>query len=147
MVTVCIVSHNTDDQARSTLRWLLPALLLCGACSRHGSERSVVCHYAYGGDAARAVFAPTRDPYTAKAVSIANRFELKAVYLTSPEELATVNISVYDVDNDGRLLHTVKYAPPYGRVSPVPGYGFTGRQRVYSAQGRELEYFCELVSP
>jgi len=129
------------------VRFLLVfAALLC-ACSRHGSERSVVCHYSYGGDTARAVFAPTRDPYAVKAVNIAHRFALKAVYLSAPREIASVSIYVYDVDNDGRLLHEAKYAPPYSRVSSAPGYGFTGKQRVYSAQGRELEYACELATP
>jgi hypothetical protein len=123
---------------------VLVATCLCGAsCSR--KTNALACTVTYGGEARRFEFPATTDPYSVRALDIAGRFSFKAVYVREPWRAASINIYAYQQVAGGNvLLQEGKYAPPF----PSPGvgarYGFTGRQLIYSATERELEYWCEL---
>jgi len=119
------------------------ALLGNGAgCAR--KAKAVICTVTYGGEARRLEFPATTDPYGVKALDVAGRFRFKATYIREPRSAASINVYAYQqVDGASVLLQEGKYAPPF---LPRAGarYGFTGRQLVYSATERELEYWCEL---
>jgi len=112
------------------------------ACNRKPS--AVVCHVTYGGEARHLQFPATDSPYTVKAIDVAGRFAFKAIYVREPWRAASINVYAYQCASSGdRLLQEGKYAPPFSSANAAR-YGFTGRQLVYSADQRELEYWCEL---
>lgn len=89
-------------------------------------------------------FPATTNPYAVKAVDVAGRFRFKAIYIREPWRAAAINVYVYSQAGAGEaLLQEGKYGPPYS-LGTGARYGFTGRQLVYSAEQRELEYWCEL---
>ncbi|HEY3253039.1 MAG TPA: hypothetical protein VGJ91_03790 [Polyangiaceae bacterium] len=129
--------HGTDLSSFA----LLAAALLAG-CAR--KPNAVACTVTYGGQAQRLQFPATTDPYRVKAIDVAGRFRFKASYLREPWRAASINVYAYQQVGDASvLLQEGKYTPPFS--APGARYGFTGRQLVYSATERELEYWCELV--
>jgi hypothetical protein len=123
---------------------LLVAALLCGGAGCARRAKAVACTVTYGGEARRLEFPPTTDPYAVQALDIAGRFRFKVVYLREPRSAASINVYAYQqVDGANVLLQEGKYAPPFS-LGARARYGFTGRQLVYSATERELEYWCEL---
>jgi len=121
--------------------WLAAFSLL--GCTQ--KTHSVVCTSTYAGVAKRLVFPAVHEPYAVMPLDIGERFRLKVVYLREPWRSASLNVYAYAQSQDGDLLlQEGKYLPPFS-TSPSGGrFGFTGRQLVYSAQQRELEYWCEL---
>lgn len=107
---------------------------------------TVACTCTYGGQAQRLSFPATREPYRVLPQEVGGRFRLKVVYLREPWRSASLNVYAYARREDHDvLLQEGKYLPPYS-TSPSGGrFGFTGRQLVYSAEQRELEYWCELL--
>jgi hypothetical protein len=125
------------------LGWPL-CLLLLGAAGCARKVPAVECTVTYGGEARRLQFPATTDPYRVTPQDVAGRFRFKAIYLREPWSAASINLYAYQQTDTGDvLLQEAKYLPPF---SPGAGarYGFTGRQLLYSAQQRELEYWCEL---
>ncbi|HET7545426.1 MAG TPA: hypothetical protein VFK05_36415 [Polyangiaceae bacterium] len=126
------------------------ALALLGAFGALGCDRhppAVVCRVSYGGEVKRLEFPATKNPYAVKAVDVADRFSLKVIYVREPWRAASINVYAYAYqgDNPGaRLLQESKFAPPFSHETETR-YGFTGRQLVYSADQRELDYWCELT--
>lgn len=108
-------------------------------------QAAVVCHITYGGEAKRLEFPATKSPYAVTAVDIAGRFAFKAIYLQEPFQARSIHLYAYDRSpTEDRLIQEGKYAPPYSEPAGA-GYGFTGRQLVYSRDQRELEYWCEVA--
>lgn len=131
-------------RARDALGLLAGAGLLVGGAGCAQKSHAVVCSVTYGGEERRLEFPATANPYVVKAVDVAGRFRFKAVYIREPWNAAAVNVYAYQqTDGDDVLLQEGKYGRPFSRVSDA-GYGFTGRQLVYSREQRELEYWCEL---
>ena len=111
------------------------------ACVR--KPKAVTCTVTYGGEARRLEFPEASDPYGASAVDISGRFRFKVSYLRAASRAATINVYAYQqVDGGNVLLQEGKYTAPLSLAGTR--YGFTGRQLVYSASERELEYWCEL---
>jgi hypothetical protein len=134
----------------SSRRFALAALLgIIGALGMPGCKRkppAVICRVSYGGEVRRLEFAATADPYSVKSIDVADRFALKAIYLREPWNAASINVYAYayqGASDELRLLQESKYAPPFSFATDAR-YGFTGRQQVYSANQRELDYWCEL---
>jgi hypothetical protein len=124
---------------------LVACLSLLGvlACSRRTSV--VACRVSYGGEEKRLEFPVTVSPYTVKVVDIAGRFAFKVIYLREPSQLPSINVYAYQrTETDDRLLQEGKYRPPFTTGADAR-YGFTGLQLVYSAEHRELSYWCDLV--
>jgi len=112
-------------------------------CAR--KSNTVACTVSYGGEARRLEFPATSDPYGVQALDVAGRFRFKATYIREPSRAASINVYAYQqVDGGSVLLQEGKYAPPFS-LGARARYGFTGRQLVYSATERELEYWCELL--
>ncbi|HEX2870191.1 MAG TPA: hypothetical protein VHP33_03020 [Polyangiaceae bacterium] len=108
-------------------------------------QAAVVCHVSYGGEEQRLVFPATHSPYAVKAVDVAGRFAFKAIYLQEPFQARSIHLYAYDrTGTEDRLIQEGKYAPPFAEPAGA-GYGFTGRQLVYSREQRELEYWCEVA--
>jgi len=106
---------------------------------------AVVCTCSYGGQVQRLSFPATREPYRVVPQEIGERFRLKVVYLREPWRSASLNVYAYARGEDRDvLLQEAKYLPPYSTSPSGDRFGFTGRQLVYSAEQRELEYWCEL---
>jgi hypothetical protein len=123
------------------------APLLCvhaAGCDSAATSAVLQCTFLYGGSDQKALFPATQDPYNVQPISIAGRFAFKAVHLSEPADLASVNLYTYEQDGDSFvLLHQSKYRAPYPSARHFDArYGFTGRQFAYSAAGRELEYWC-----
>jgi hypothetical protein len=123
---------------------LIACLSLAGApgCTRQAA--AVECTVTYGGAAQRLQFPATTEPYRVLPQDVAGRFRFKAIYLREPWSAASIALYAYQQGAAGDvLLQEAKYQPPF-----FPGkgarYGFTGRQLLYSAEQRELEYWCEL---
>lgn len=119
-------------------------LLLAGAAGCTRRVAAVECTVTYGGAAQRLQFAATTEPYRVVPQDVAGRFRLKAIYIREPWNAASIAVYAYQQGAAGDvLLQEAKYLPPF-----LPGkgarYGFTGRQLLYSAEQRELEYWCEL---
>jgi len=121
------------------------AVWLCsGGFGCAQKTHAVSCTCTYGGQAKRLLFPATRDPYRVLPVDIGGRFRLKVVYLREPWRLASLNVYAYAQSEDRDvLLQEGKYSPPFSTTHGAR-FGFTGRQLVYSAEQRELEYWCEL---
>jgi hypothetical protein len=133
------------------LRFLAPACLglalslAIGALGCGKRQAAVVCHVSYGGEEQRLEFPATQSPYTVKAVDVAGRFAFKAIYLQQPLQARSIHLYAYDRGTtEDRLIQEGKYAPPFSEPAGA-GYGFTGRQLVYSREERELEYWCEVA--
>ena len=123
--------------------WLGAGLTLFGALGCTSKAPAVTCTCSYGGADQQLQFPATSDPYRVKAVDIAGRFRLKAVYVREPWRAAHVNVYAYHQAEAGDvLLQEGNYLPPFSGTSGR--YGFTGRQLVYSPTQRELEYWCQL---
>jgi hypothetical protein len=134
-------------EMRARASWLGLAVWL-GCCSLFGCAQkthAVACTCTYGGEAKRLLFPATREPYAVLPVDIGERFRLKVVYLRDPWRRASLNVYAYaqSADRDV-LLQEGKYLPPFSGSPSGGRFGFTGRQLVYSAEQRELEYWCEL---
>src|SRR6187431_427354 len=124
---------------------LLATALLGGGAGCARKAKTVACMVTYGGESRRLEFPATTDPYSVKALDIAGRFRFKAIYLREPRSAASINVYAYQqVDGESVLLQEGKYAPPFS-LGERARYGFTGRQLVYSATERELEYWCEIL--
>lgn len=118
------------------------ALLGGGGCAR--KVAAVACTVTYAGEARRLEFPATNQPYAVRAQDIAGRFRFKAIYLRDPWQTASINLYAYQQQPAGDLLlQEAKFVPPFGSAAGAR-YGFTGRQLLYSANQRELEYWCEL---
>jgi hypothetical protein len=119
------------------------ALACTAGCAR--KTAAVECTVTYGGEARRLQFPATTEPYQVRPQDVAGRFRFKAIYLREPWTAASVNLYAYQqADAGDLLLQEAKYLPPFVSGKGAR-YGFTGRQLVYSAQQRELEYWCELL--
>lgn len=121
----------------------LTALALLGAAPAFAD--TVACHIVYGGENFSVNAQPTADPYAVKGEKIGRYFEFKAVYTTSPADLAAISIYVYGTSSgESVLIHQVKYAAAV-RNDAAP-WGFTGFQYVYEpSKSSELQYWCEKV--
>lgn len=123
---------------------LAAGLSLLGVLACHRRTSAVVCRVSYGGEEQRLEFPLTHSPYTVKALDVAGRFAFKVIYLCDPSQAPSVNVYAYQrTDGEDRLLQEGKYRPPFSTGADAH-YGFTGRQFVYSAEHRELSYWCEL---
>lgn len=120
---------------------------LTTACSQN--HKLPVCTFAYGGEQFVYHVPAVNDPYAPTPFSIAERFSFRGVYLTKPRQVASLNLYVFAELTDGpRLLTQLSYVPPYHAEAQLAhGYGFTGRQRVYAPNDRELEFWCEWGTP
>jgi len=124
---------------------LAACLLLAGvpACTR--KVAALECTVTYGGTAQRLKFPATTEPYRVLPRDVAGRFRFKAIYLREPWSAASINLYAYQQGEAfDVLLQEAKYTPPFSSGKGAR-YGFTGRQVVYSADQRELEYWCELL--
>ncbi|MBL8484368.1 MAG: hypothetical protein JNJ60_19380 [Rhodocyclaceae bacterium] len=129
---------------------LAPALagVLIAAASGTVAARPAsvaVCHYSYGGEAARIAAPGTDSPYTVEAVQIGSYFEMRVVFQTRPADLASLKTYVYARDADApRILQQGTWPHPAATRSQGP-YGFTGLQFIYEPELEgELQYWCEL---
>jgi hypothetical protein len=77
-------------------------------------------------------------------VDVSGRFRFKVVYRALPVDSASASVYVYDAEHGDRLLQEGRYHAPFANGALEPGFGFTGKQLVYSANNRELGYSCEL---
>jgi hypothetical protein len=117
------------------------------ACAT-GAPRSLTCTTLYGGEAKSVPIAPAPDPYAVTPQQLGERFAWRAVYVTSPEDEATLNIYTYALTEEHPvLIHEAKYHPPYPHGEDGP-HGFTGLQSVYEPRnGAELQYWCAWGTP
>jgi hypothetical protein len=123
---------------------LIACLSLAGAAGCTREVAAVECTVTYGGVAQRLQFPATTEPYRVLPQDVAGRFRFKAIYIREPWSAASIALYAYQQGEAcDVLLQEAKYQPPF---SPGRGarYGFTGRQLLYSAEQRELEYWCEL---
>jgi hypothetical protein len=107
---------------------------------------SASCAFTYGGESRLILASATQDPYAAPLHRVFPRFAARIVNLSSPADLASFALYVYDADAADSdvpvLLHESKYYPPYRNSS---AYGFTGLQFAYkTGLGEELSYYCEV---
>ena len=124
---------------------LAAGLLLAGAAGCAREVAVVECTVTYGGTARRLQFPATTEPYRVMPQDVAGRFRFKAIFLREPWSAASINLYAYQAAEGGDvLLQEAKYVPPFSSGKGAR-YGFTGRQLVYTAQQRELEYWCELL--
>jgi len=100
-------------------------------------------------------FKPATDPYTVAAVSVGNRFRVKAIVLVAAPEQAqspieSVNMYVYyNTRRQPMVMQHLQYLQPVPLRNPLPD-ALTGRVSLYSPLlGKELQYRCALaeVSP
>lgn len=119
----------------------LAAVALLGATPTFAD--SVACHIIYGGENFSVNAQPTADPYKVKGEKIGRYFEFKAVYATSPADLAAISIYVYGTSSgESVLIHQAKFAP--GIRNDASPWGFAGFQYVYEpSKSSELQYWCE----
>lgn len=122
--------------------WALFGAFTLVACSSPGLARPR-CTFVYGGTEESHVIEPTSAPYTPTPIPIGERFAFRAVYMTQPRDITSLNLYVYS-KNDAELvlLQQLKYRPPYPRAGSKSRDGFTGRQFLYTPEDRELEYWC-----
>ena len=132
-------------RARASRLGLAVWLGLLGLLGCRQNTHSVACTCTYAGVAKRLVFPATREPYAVTPLDIGERFRLKVVYLRDPWRSASLNVYAYARSQDrDLLLQEGKYLPPFAASTSGGRFGFTGRQLLYSAEQRELEYWCEL---
>ena len=90
----------------------------------------------------------TTAPYRVLPHKVDDRFEFKAVYVTTPADVAVLDLYTYFVFDRGPvILEQTKYRPPFPRNSPGPGGTFTGDHYVYGPAGQELRYSCRWQGP
>jgi hypothetical protein len=104
---------------------------------------SVACHIIYGGENFSVNAQPTAEPYKIKGEKIGRYFEFKAVYATSPADLAAISIYVFGTSSgESVLIHQAKFAS--GIKNDAAPWGFTGFHYVYEpSKSSELQYWCE----
>ena len=124
---------------RALKAWFVPVLL--GVTPVWAD--TVACHIIYGGENFSVSAQPTAEPYKVKGEKIGRYFEFKAVYATSPADLAAISIYVYGTSSgESVLIHQAKFASGIG--NDAAPWGFTGFQYVYEpSKSSELQYWCE----
>ena len=81
---------------------------------------------------------------------VAERFLLKFVYVTSPEDVAGLRVYAYEIADESPpiLLQEAKYRAPFVSRGSQGRSELTGEQLVYAhSLGRELLYSCVWVEP
>ncbi|MEJ0087741.1 MAG: hypothetical protein WDO72_18885 [Pseudomonadota bacterium] len=104
---------------------------------------SVHCHIIYGGENFSVVAQPTSDPYRVPGQKIGRYFEFKAVYVTTPAEVAAISLYVYaTASGESVLIHQAKF--PAGIANTAAPWGFSGFNYIYEpSKSSELQYWCE----
>jgi hypothetical protein len=127
---------------------LLAATLVLWGCSKGSSAPSAACTLDYGGESQTVLVQPTSDPYHVQPHRVDDRFEFKAVYVTTPADVAVLDLYTYFVFDRGPvILEQTKYRPPFPRNNAGPGGTFTGDHYVYGPAGQELRYSCRWQAP
>jgi hypothetical protein len=104
------------------------------------------CQIDQGGATITHEVVPAQDPYSARVISINDRFLFKAVVVGDAQQVDYVKIYAYD--NPSRrpvLLHYSNYRQPTPSTGPAKD-ALTGVQTVYSPRlEREMQYQCALL--
>lgn len=108
-------------------------------------KKGLACSYTYGGEVKSVSVPPAHDVYSVRAHDVQGRFDFKVVYVDAPADVAGVRVYTYSPGPDAPvLIHQAKYAASYQNHDR---YGFTGKQLIYDARGREFEYSCAWLAP
>lgn len=103
------------------------------------------CDVTYAGRTHVVDASPISDPYSVSSVDIAGRFRFKAVMVGDETRLASINLYVYFVGEDGqpKLVQQSKYLPIERKLAAP--MALTGTQYLYAGPlERELIYSCSL---
>lgn len=125
---------------------LAPMLLLTLSCTRQKLPlRQLECQLLYADTVQTHLVAPTTNPYGVPSVNVEGRFAFRAIYVTNPQDLAGLDVYVYQTSGEKHaLVHQVKLKPPY-TSSGSHRYGVTGLNAVYDERAREFQYWCGFV--